>query len=121
MAWFQLPNFRRLSKKLGVKRSDDPNGVIAVLQVARRLVQDEGFAPTEALNLAANKYAAPIPNNGVFGTHHQSTLPGSVKAQATKPSAASANILPSASARPDALCAFFMPAALTSSERSRAA
>src|SRR5579871_1767883 len=59
---------------------------------------------------------APMPNNGALGTHHQSTLPGKVKAQATKLSAASEKALPSESASAEARCVFAIPAARTSKE-----
>ena len=51
------------------------------------------------------------PNRGAFGTQAQSTRPGRAKAQAVKPRARTEKALPRARARPEALCAAFMPAA----------
>ena len=56
------------------------------------------------------------PNSGAAGTQPQATLPGSAKAQAVKASATTDTKLPSASARPDALCAAPTPAARISNE-----
>lgn len=61
---------RRLSRKLGAKKTDDKDGVLATLQIARRLIQDEGYAASEALNLAADKYAAPIDKSRAFWAAH---------------------------------------------------
>lgn len=61
---------RRLSRKLGAKKVDDSDGVLATLQIARRLIQDEGYAASEALNLAADKYAAPIDKSRAFWAAH---------------------------------------------------
>lgn len=50
---------RRLSKQTGAKPIADTEGVIAVLQVARRLVKDAGMGPVEALREAADEFASP--------------------------------------------------------------
>lgn len=50
---------RRLSKQTGAKPIADTEGVIAVLQVARRLVKDAGMEPVEALREAADNFASP--------------------------------------------------------------
>jgi hypothetical protein len=64
-------DLRRLGRKLGVKAfNGDPDGTLATLQVGRRLVQDEGWAPVEALKIAADKYAAPIDSARAFGAAH---------------------------------------------------
>lgn len=72
-----MSKLRKLARKLGVKKTDDPEGVMAVLQVGRRLVQDEGYAPSEALLRAANQYAAPIDSGRAFwAAHYALTMAG---------------------------------------------
>lgn len=51
---------QKLQKELGVKATDDPDGVIAVLMVARRLLQEDGnnyvySALNDALPMAVPK------------------------------------------------------------------
>jgi hypothetical protein len=61
---------KRLSRQLGVKPTVDPDGVIAVLQVARRLVKDTGAGVVEALLDAADRFAAPKDPVIAFWTAH---------------------------------------------------
>ena len=49
---------KRLARKLGVKPTNDPDGVIAVLEIGKRFVK-EGQDPYEAILSASNDYAAP--------------------------------------------------------------
>lgn len=66
---------RRLARKLGVKSSNgDADGTIATLQVGRRLVQDHGFLPFEALFEAAEKYAAPTDPARAFWAAHRALV-----------------------------------------------
>lgn len=61
---------RRLGRKLKVHQTPDPDGVIAVLSIARRLVKEHGLYPSEALDKAAEKYAAPIDHGRSFWAAH---------------------------------------------------
>lgn len=49
---------QRLRRKLGVKRTDDPDGVLAVLQVSRRLISEGDLAVYSVL-MDAVRMAAP--------------------------------------------------------------
>lgn len=72
-----MTDLKRLARKLGVRKSDDPEGSIAVLQVARRLVQDHGYTAVHALNESADKYAAPIdPSRAFWAAHYALTTAG---------------------------------------------
>ena len=61
---------RKLSRELGAKPTPDPDGVIAVLQVGRRLIKDNGLPPEEALLQAADLYASPKDPVIAFWTAH---------------------------------------------------
>lgn len=51
---------KRLSRKLGAKPTQDPDGVIATLEIARRLInEDPDITPWDALRQAADRYASP--------------------------------------------------------------
>lgn len=72
-----MSNLRRLARKLGVKRTDDPDGVIATLQVARRLVKDHGYLPVEAVGRASAEFAAPVDDARAFwAAHYALTMAG---------------------------------------------
>lgn len=70
---------RRLSRRLGVRRSDDSEGTLATLQIARRLVT-EGMLPNEALNEASDKYAAPIDSSRAFWAAHYALSMAGIRA-----------------------------------------
>jgi hypothetical protein len=57
---------KRLSKQVGARPVRDTEGVIAVLQIARRLVKDAGKDPVEALTVAADEMASPVDNARAF-------------------------------------------------------
>ena len=63
-------------------------------------------------------WAGSMPNSGACGRNDHGTFPGRAKAHMMKISAVTARKLLSDSARPEALCTFFSPAARTSSELS---
>lgn len=66
----------RLARKLGVKRSAN-EATLATLQAAKRLVKDEGYSPTEALNLAADKFsAAKDPAKAFWAAHYALSMAG---------------------------------------------
>lgn len=50
---------KKLKKQLGVKKTDDPDGVMAVLQTARRIIADEGDMAVYAVLDEAVDMAAP--------------------------------------------------------------
>lgn len=50
---------KKLKKQLGVKKTNDPDGVMAVLQIARRLIADEGDMAVYAVLDEAVQMAAP--------------------------------------------------------------
>ncbi|OQW34541.1 MAG: hypothetical protein A4E20_11005 [Nitrospira sp. SG-bin2] len=75
-----MRSLRQIARKLGGKRTPDPEGAIAVLQIARRLVKDHGFKAIEALNEAAEKYASPIdPAKAFWAAHYTLTTAGARK------------------------------------------
>ena len=69
---------QKLKKQLGVKTTDDPDGVMAVLQIARRLISDEGDTAIYAVLDDAIRMAAPRDHAKAWWTAHyalQSQLP----------------------------------------------
>ena len=59
-----------MARKVGAKAVRDTDGVIAVLQVARRIVKDAGRDPVEALMVAADDMASPKDNVRAFWAAH---------------------------------------------------